>query len=238
MILPRKGTELGLFRALARSASVANLAAGAASAPFPCHDANRPSIFADQPERSPEPAKPVRKTISVIALLMIFASGDARAQTAVGVNAGAGYSFVDPLNWLGVNVFNPSQISYLGTAHVIFGQRYGTGIQVGLEGGLHRIMTYDVDIGGNTIRGDATAFRALGFVRFWFGESEWFGEVGVGAFMFDGFNNPSINPALGTILGDGPVQFPVKLRGSLLFDRQGMVFPLVVEAGFQYEIGS
>ena len=189
-------------------------------------------------EPGPEPAKPVRNTLTVIALLMIFAPGEARAQTAIGLNVGAGYSFVDAVDWLGNGVFNPSRLTYLGTAHVMFGRRYGTGVQVGLEGGLHRIITYDQIIGGNTTRGDATAFRGLGFVRFWFGEGDWFGEVGVGAFVFEGFTNPSINPAIGTVLGEGAVQFPVKLRGSLLFDREGMVFPLVVEAGLQYQIGS
>lgn len=237
MILPRKGTELGLFRALARRASVANSAAGATSESFPCHGPTLPSIFA-QPIRPPNPANHVRIKLSVIALLMAFAATDARAQTAVGLNGGFGYTFTDAVDWLGTGVTNPSQLSYVGTGYAIFGRRYGTGVQVGIEAGLHRILTYDVVIDGTTRRGDASAFRALGFVRFWFDEGVWFGEVGVGAFMFDGFNNPSLNPAVGTVLGDGALQFPVKIRGSLLFDREAMVFPLVLEVGLQYELGN
>lgn len=168
---------------------------------------------------------------------MAFVPGDARAQTAIGVNGGFGYSLVDAVDWLGSGIRNSKKLSYLGTGYAIFGRRYGTGIQVGLEAGLHRLVTYDVIIDGVTIRGDASAFRALGFVRFWFDEGAWFGEVGIGAFIFDGFTNPSLNPAIGTVLGDGRLQFPVKVRGSILFDRQAMVLPVVLEAGLQYQIG-
>jgi len=145
----------------------------------------------------------VRIKLSVIALLMALAATDARAQAAIGLNGGFGYSFVDAADWLGTGVSNASHLSYVGSGYAIFGRRYGTGVQVGLEAGLHRIMTYDVVIDGTTQRGDASAFRALGFVRFWFDEGVWFGEIGVGAFMFDGFSDPSLNPAIGTVLGDG-----------------------------------
>lgn len=179
----------------------------------------------------------MRIKLSLIALMMVFVVGEARAQTAVGLNGGFGYTLVDNVDWLGSGVTNSRKLTYLGTAYAIFGRRYGTGLQVGLEGGLHRLVTYDVIIGGESRRGDATALRTLGFVRFWFDESTWFGEVGVGAFIFDGFTDPAINPAIGTVLGEGALQFPVKIRGSLLFDREAMVFPIVLEAGLQYQIG-
>lgn len=182
----------------------------------------------------------MRKSVLLVALLTLVGAAEARAQIAIVALGDLGYSVVDPQDWLGNGVFNATKVTYAGSAGVLFGRREGrSGLQVGLEGGLHRILTYDTRINGQTVRGDATAFRALGYVRFWMGENHsWFGEFGVGAHLFDGFSDPSFSPAVGTVLGDGALQFPVKVRGSLLFDPEGMVFPVVLQAGIQLQVAN
>ena len=179
----------------------------------------------------------MRKPIVLAAVLALAGASEARAQIAVVGLADVGYTLVDPQDWLGNGVFNADKLSYAGSAGLLFGNRYGAGLQVGLEAGLHRVMGFDTRVGGDVVASNATAFRALGYIRFWMGEEKlWFGELGVGAHLFDGFSNPSFSPGLGTVLGEGSVQFPVKIRGSLLFDREGWVFPLVFQTGVQWQI--
>jgi hypothetical protein len=181
----------------------------------------------------------VRKIIpAVVALSILAGPGAVSAQIALEVTGDLGYTVVDAVDWLGNGISNPNSLSYAVSTQIVIGRRRveRLGLQAGVEVGVHRLLTYDTSVSGTPVRGDATALRLLGFTRFWPGGGNWFGEVGVGAFLFDGFTNPSLNAGLGTLLGSGRVQFPVKVRGSLLFDRQGLVFPVVFQTGVSLRI--
>lgn len=181
----------------------------------------------------------MRKLVSILAVLFLGLVSEAKAQIALVGLGDIGYSVVNPQDWLGNGVFNSNKLTYAGSVGVLFGRRQGSGLQVGLETGMHRILSYDIRVDGQTVRSAATAFRSLGYIRFWMGETHsWFGEFGVGAHLFDGFSDPSFSPGVGTVLGDGDLQFPVKVRGSLLFNTEGMVFPVVLQAGVQLQIAN
>jgi hypothetical protein len=249
MILPRKGTELGLFRASDRrrpSHTSGGRRLFHSDIGLPCGRGRSSDvmwgrdfrIFVDVDSITPRSAL-VRKIIpAAVALSLLAGPAAVSAQIALEVTGDLGYTVADAVDWLGNGIFNPNSLSYAGSAQVVIGRRRveRLGLQVGVEAGIHRLLTYDVSINGTPVRGDATALRVLGFTRFWPGGGNWFGEVGVGAFLFDGFTDPSLNVGVGTLLGSGRVQFPVKVRGSLLFDREALVFPVVFQTGVSFRI--
>jgi hypothetical protein len=182
----------------------------------------------------------VRKLMPALVLLASFGiSMDVSGQIAIEVTGDVGYTAVDAVDWLRSGVYNPAPVSYAFSGQVVFGRRESrSGLQAGLEGGLHHLLAYDVTRDGEKLRGDAKALRLLGFTRFWMGENHsWFGEIAIGAHIFDGFTDPSLNVAVGTVLGSGKIQFPLKVRGSVLFDTEALVIPVVFQTGISYRLG-
>jgi hypothetical protein len=182
----------------------------------------------------------VRKLMPALVLLASFGiSMNVAGQIAIEVTGDVGYTAVDAADWLRNGVYNPAPLSYAFSGQVVVGRRESrSGLQAGLEGGLHHLLAYDVTRDGAKLRGDAKALRLLGFTRFWMGENHsWFGEIAVGAHIFDGFIDPSLNVAVGTVLGSGKIQFPVKVRGSVLFDIEAVVIPVVFQTGISYRLG-
>ena len=183
----------------------------------------------------------VRKMMTVLILLASFGiSTDVSGQIAIEVTGDVGYTAVDAVDWLRCGVYNPAPVSYAVSGQVVIGRRESrSGLQVGLEGGLQHLLAYSVTRDGKELRGDVKAMRLLGFTRFWMGENHsWFGELALGSHFFDGFTDPSLNVAVGTVLGSGKIQFPVKVRGSVLFDTEAMVIPVVFQTGISYQLGS
>ncbi len=176
----------------------------------------------------------MRRTILTIGLV-VFSTTTLQAQT-LELTGGLGYTITDEAEWFGDAASGGAPLNYAGAATVIFGRRT-TGLQAGVELGLQHLLAYDVTVGTQVLPANARAFRAMGVVRFWLMEQSWFGEFGVGAYLFDGFTDPVVAAAAGTILGSGKVQFPVKARIAFVADTEAAVIPIALQAGVSYPLG-
>ena len=160
------------------------------------------------------------------------------AQVHIEANGNMGYTLVNPVSWIGQGAFDARRTLYGGDVGVVFGRRYGRGLQLALDFGYQHLLSYQFARQGEALSAVAEAFRGSLTTRFWFQEGKWFGEAGFGAYRFKNFTDPSITAGVGTLieLNEG-LYVPIRARASIVYGSTTQVGPLWLSTGLSYRIG-
>lgn len=176
---------------------------------------------------------------SVASLGVGLSPGHAAAQIFVEGHGDIGYSRVNTVAWLGQGAFDAERLVYGGDVEVLFGRRYGRGLQVGLEFGFQHLLDYKFIVAGQPTPFTAEAYRAGLTTRFWFGEGAWFGEGGFGAYFFDQRTDPSLMAGAGTLIDIGErLAIPLRVRAAVVFGSASQIGPMWFSTGLSYRIRS
>lgn len=244
-----RGTELGLFRALIPTAPVATNAAGAG--PHAVEARRRdtsvtcPSDVCTYPRRldsDPEVGHAVRRLLvvfSVFTCLAALGPDRSAAQVYVEANGNVGYTNVNPVEWLGQGAFDAEKFLYGADLAVVFGRRYGRGLQLALDFGYQHLLDYKFIQTGAPEDFTAEVYRGSLTTRFWFDEGAWFGEAGFGAYKFSNRTDPIITAGFGTLFEVGEkLALPVRARTAVVFGSTSQIVPVWLSAGVSYRIRS
>ncbi len=184
----------------------------------------------------------VRRILLALAALAVFAIADpvrSAAQIHVEANGNVGRTLVNPVEWLGLGAFDAERLLYGGDVAVVFGRRYGRGLQLALDFGFQHLLDYKFTQQGSPQQFTAEAYRGSLTTRFWFNEGAWHGEAGFGAFRFDNRTDPSITAGFGTAFEIGErLSVPVRARGAVVFGGTSQIGPIWLSTGLSYRIRS
>ena len=183
----------------------------------------------------------MRKFLLSLIALAAFAmsSGRLEAQIHVEANGNLGYTLVDLVDWQGQGAFDGERFLYGGDVAVVFGRRYGRGLQLALDLGYQHLVDYKFIQGGVPEQFTANVYRSGLTTRFWFQEGLWFGEAGFGAFRFDDRTDPSITGGFGTLIEVGDrLAIPVRARGAVVFGSTAQIGVLWLSTGLSYRLRS
>ena len=177
--------------------------------------------------------------LPVLAAFVVATPGQAAAQIHVEANGNIGHTFVNPTNWLGQGAFDAERLLYGGDVAVVFGRRYGRGLQLALDFGFQHLLDYKFIQQGSPQAYTAEVYRGALTTRFWFGDGAWFGEAGFGAFRFNSRTDPSITAGFGTAFElNERLSIPVRARGAVVFGSTSQIGPIWLSSGLSYRIQS
>lgn len=182
-----------------------------------------------------------RILLSLIALAVVTITDPGRsdAQVRVEANGNLGFTIVNSVNWLGQGAFDAERLAYGGDVAVVFGRRYGRGLQLALDFGYQHLLSYKFIQQGVPQAYSADVYRAAMTTRFWFSEGLWFGEAGFGAFRFAARTDPSITAGFGTAFEIGErLSIPVRARGAVVFGGTSQIGPVWLSTGLSYRLSS
>ena len=176
-------------------------------------------------------------TISVLGAIAMITPGRATGQIHVEANGNLGYTLVDPVDWLGQGAFAAGRFLYGGDVAVVFGRRYGRGLQLALDFGYQHLLNYKFIQQGAPKAYTAEVYRGSLMTRFWFNEGAWFGEAGFGAFRFSKRTDPSITAGFGTLFElSERISIPVRARGAVVFGSTSQIGPVWLSTGLSYRV--
>lgn len=181
----------------------------------------------------------VRPFLISLYVLAAFAATPSRteAQIHAEVNGNVGYTLVDLVEWVGQGVFNGDRLLYGGDVALVFGRRYGRGLQLALDLGFQHLVDFQFVEEGVPQPYTGEAYRSGLTTRFWFQEGLWFGEVGMGAFRFSDRTDPSILGGFGTLVQVGEhLAIPIRARGSVVFGTRDQIGPIWFSTGLSYRL--
>ena len=182
-----------------------------------------------------------RTLLCLIALAIVTITDPVRADAQIHVEAhgNVGYTIVNPVDWLLPGAFDAERFLYGGDFAVVFGRRYGRGLQLALEFGYQHLLNYKFIQQGVPQAYTADVHRGAMTTRFWFNEGAWFGEAGFGAFRFDNRTDPSITAGFGTAFEIGErLSIPVRARGAVVFSGTSEIGPVWLSTGLSYRLRS
>jgi hypothetical protein len=122
----------------------------------------------------------------VLALAVVAKPAAAQTLISIEGHAEVGYNNVDAPGWLGIGVFDVGRLVTGGDVQVIFSRQRQRGLQVGLEAGYQRLLSYNFIVGGQPTAFSSDAIRLAVSSRFWLSEGAWFGEASFGSYFFNG----------------------------------------------------
>jgi hypothetical protein len=183
----------------------------------------------------------VRKRILCLSALAAFVMTSDRvdAQIHVEGNGNIGYTVVDLVDWRGQGAFGGERLLYGSDVAVVFGRRYGRGLQLALDFGYQHLVDFNFVVDGVPKPFTANVYRAGLTTRFWFQQGAWFGEAGFGAFRFADRTDPSITGGFGTLVEIGDrLAIPLRARAAVVFSSTSQIVPLWLSTGLSYRLRS
>ncbi len=170
-------------------------------------------------------------------VVLLFRPAPARGQVTLEAHGAVGYASVDIDTWAGSSLNDWTQVSSSGYAQVFFGK--AGPVALGVEGGYQKFFWYNVRIpfGTTTVLRDrnVTASRVMVVARFQGPMSPVFGEVALGAHMFDGFTDGGAAAAVGYKMKLGPMlSLPIKVRADLVNDSSTRITAISASAGLSF----
>ena len=185
----------------------------------------------------------MRKSSIYLSLLVISCAllgpDKVSAQVYVEANGNVGHTLVNPVTWIGQGAFDARRTLYGGDVGVVFGRRYGRGLQLALDFGYQHLLSYQFARQGDAVSAVAEAYRGALTTRFWFQEGKWFGEAGFGAYRFSNHTDPSITAGVGTLieLNEG-LYLMMRARAAVVYGSTTQIGPLWLSTGVSYRVGS
>lgn len=181
----------------------------------------------------------MRKLITLAAILIaVGAPVPGAAQFSIEARGDLGFNQVDPPDWQGVGAFDANRLVWGGDVVAVLGRPGPQALQVAIEVGYQRLMSYKRIVAGQPTTQTESGVRLFGGTRFWINDGAFYGELGAGIVYNDGSRHPVVGAGFAKHFEIGErLSVPLRARTIVIFDPQAFVVPFFLQAGIAYRLG-